>query len=222
MSDHSCSIYLESNCAVYIDIAKVASSSLKATFTSVVGLAMQSDDPHEINFPSPPIPDASKERLYPGLYTFAFVRNPWDRLVSCYRDKIVGEVSDFTEFSDKGLAHCLSVYDEFSANMTFKEFVYAVNSIPDNHADEHFRSQFYNLVNASGEIAIDFIGRFEKLDFDFSLIVKQIGLPESTTLPRLQAASKPVRYSDYYTDTTRKIVAERYERDIRYFFYIFE
>lgn len=38
-------------------------------------------------------------------YHAVYFRNPWDRLVSCYRDKIGGEVDDFTDFSASGVAH---------------------------------------------------------------------------------------------------------------------
>ena len=216
-------IFLESYGAVYIDIAKVASSSLKATFAAVLGLDLDRVDgnPHEVEFPRPLESSGAGERLYPGLYTFSFVRNPWDRLVSCYRDKIEGEVKDFTQFSDSGIAHCLARFDVFSANMSFEAFVYAVASIPDAQADEHFRSQHNYLTNVGGDIAVDFVGRYENLEADFRYVAERIGLPPKISLPRMQANPRRVNYVDYYTAATRDIVATRFAQDIEFFAYWF-
>jgi chondroitin 4-sulfotransferase 11 len=216
-------VFLECYSAVYIDIAKVASSSLKATFAAVLGLDLDTvaGNPHEVEFPHPSEPSPAGERLYPGLYTFAFVRNPWDRLVSCYRDKIQGQVEGFTRFSQSGVARCLTRFDMFRANMSFEEFVHAVALIPEAEADEHFRSQHNYLTNVRGEIGIDFVGRYEQIGSDFRHVAERIGLPTGIHLPRLQANPHSVRYTDYYNAATRDIVATRFAQDIALFSYHF-
>lgn len=218
MIHHEHSIFIPPHRAVYIDIAKVASSSIKATLAAVLDLQGAEGNPHLIDFPRPPLANVDAQRLYPDLYTFAFVRNPWDRLVSCYRDKIGGEVADFTSFAESGVAHCLARFDAFSANMSFDDFVHAVSTIPDDEADEHFRSQADYVCNARGEVAVDFIGRYEQLDQDFALVADKIGLSPELHLPRLQAAPK-VGHNSFYTPTTRKLVEQRYCRDIELFGY---
>jgi len=216
-------IYLGGYGAVYIEIAKVASSSLKTVFAPLLGIDLLTVDgnPHDIDFPRPPRPAVDGERFYPGLFTFAFVRNPWDRLVSCYRDKIRGEADDFTGFAESGVAHCLAGFDVFTAQMAFEDFVRAVAAIPDDEADDHFRSQHPYLTNSSGAIAVDVVGRFENLDSDFRDIVRTAGLPLAFPLPRLQAARVSHRYQDFYAPATRKAVARRYARDIDLFSYEF-
>jgi hypothetical protein len=217
------SIYLEAYGAVYVEIAKVASSSLKVAFADLMGLDLEAagGNPHEIDFPHPPRPAEDGDRFYPGLITFAFVRNPWDRLVSCYRDKVRGEAEDFTGFAASGVAHCLAGFDVFTADMSFEDFVHAVAAIPDDAADDHFRSQHTYLTNSSGEVAVDFVGRFENLDSDLSKVAGLTGLPLDLPLPRLQAVGRPRRYADFYTAATRNAVARRYARDIELFSYRF-
>lgn len=214
------SIYLEQYRAVYIDIAKVASSSIKATLASVLEVEIPGGNPHEIEFPRPPTSAPTDDRIYPNLYSFAFVRNPWDRLVSCYRDKIAAEVPDFTGFADSGVAHCLVRFGVFKAGMSFSDFVHAVASIPDQEADEHFRPQSEYVTNTAGLIAIDYVGRYEKLADDFSVVARHIGLPEGTLLPHLQAAPQK-DYAAYYTPETRALVETRYARDVELFNYRF-
>ena len=210
------SIYLPPHRAVYIDIAKVASSSLKLDLQAVGG------NPHALEFPRPPESIHDGKRLYPGLYTFAFVRNPWDRMVSCYRDKIRHEAGGFTSFSSSGVAHCLATFDEFTAGMSFESFVHAVASIPDADADEHFRSQHPYLTDDLGGVAIDFVGRYENLQDDFRHVAETIGLPSQTVLPRLQVAASSVNYTDYYTQETQRVVASRFCEDIERFAYQFK
>lgn len=220
MTPQEHSILLEPYGAVYLDIAKVASSSIKATLASVLGLQGADGNPHEVEFPRPPAADLNGDRLYPGLFTFAFVRNPWDRLVSCYRDKIAGEVDDFTGFADSGVAHCLARFDVFSANMSFADFVQAVACIPDADADEHFRSQSDYVTNASGQLAVDFLGRYEALADDFAIAARRVGLPSDIRLPRLQSAPE-IDPAGFYTPELRDVVSNRYSQDVELFGYEF-
>ena len=223
MTGPECTVLLAPFDAAYVEIPKVACSSLKVAFARMLGVSLEAagGNPHIVEFPSPDGDGANDDRLYPGLFTFTFVRNPWDRLVSCYRDKIGGEVDDFTGFSEAaGVAYCLARFDEFTAGMSFEAFVRAVASIPDEGADAHFRSQNTFVRTKAGKLGVDLIGRYERLQSDFAYVSRQVGLP-SIVLPRLQAAKTAVNYVEYYDLETRKLVASRFRDDIDTFGYEF-
>src|SRR5947199_7233885 len=96
--------------AVFIEIPKVGCTSLKSICAQLLGLDLKGvgGDPHQVRYPTI-VAERSGDALFPGLFSFAFVRNPWDRLVSCYRDKILGEVDGFTHFTIRpGVANCLA------------------------------------------------------------------------------------------------------------------
>lgn len=217
-------ILLESYRAVYVEIPKVACTSIKVALASLVGVDLDetAGNPHEARWPRPPAEPTGDGPLFPGLFAFAFVRNPWDRLVSCYRDKIGGEVDGYTYFTIRpGVANCLARFDAFVAGMSFGDFVRAVASIPDDDADAHFRSQHTFITDDHGRIAVDFVGRYEQLAEDFRRVEERIGLPP-IDLPRLQAARAPRSYPAFYTADSRQIVAQRYARDLELFGYAFD
>jgi chondroitin 4-sulfotransferase 11 len=217
------SILLSRYRAIYLWIPKVACSSLKTAFAPLLCLSVEAahGDPHHIRFPRPVRSESLQRALYPGYYRFGFVRNPWDRLVSCYRDKIKNEVGGYTHFTLRpGVANCLARFEAFVPDMSFDAFVDAVASIPDDDADEHFRSQHTFLTNRKGELVADFVGRYERLAEDFDAVRAKTGLPE-IALPRLQAARTVAKYAPYYTDRTRAVVAERFRKDIEMFGYEF-
>lgn len=218
MNDVNHHIVLSPYSAVYVDIAKVASSSIKRVLAELLGLECPDENPHEAAF-SYSEQSAIEQAADSRLFTFAFVRNPWDRLVSCYRDKIVGEVTDFTRFGASGVARCLERFDTFHAGMSFEDFVQAVAAIPDPDADEHFRSQADYLTDHDNRIIVDFIGRYENLQADFAKVARRLKLPIQV-LPRLQSAPSR-RYADFYDTNTQSLVAARYARDIALFNYSF-
>jgi hypothetical protein len=87
-------------------------------------------------------------------------------------------------------------------------------------ADDHFRSQHTFVTNTLGDVAIDFVGRFETVTRDFQRVCEKLGLP-SLTLPYVQAESTARRYTQYYTLRTRSIVASRFREDVSLFGYHF-
>jgi len=154
-------ILLEPYRAVYVEIPKVAFTSIKTALAEILGISLRSTggDPHRLGWPTAEISSSHSAPLFPGLFAFAFVRNPWDRLVSCYRDKIRGEVNGYTYFTIRpGVADCLARFDAFVPDMSFADFVAVVASIPDDDADSHFRSQYTFVTDEKGKIGVDFLG----------------------------------------------------------------
>jgi len=216
-------IFLEPYCAVYVETPKVACTSIKTALAAVLGIDLKSTggDPHRVQWPTAERSSNHSGRLFPGLFTFAFVRNPWDRLVSCYRDKIRGEVDGYTYFTIRpGVANCLARFDAFVPGMSFADFVAAVASISDEDADGHFRSQHTFVTDEEGKIGVDFIGSFERLAEDFRFVQERIGLSPSS-LPWLQKARNAASYTDFYNKKTRQIAGARFRQDIEMFGYEF-
>jgi hypothetical protein len=160
------------------------------------------------------------ESKYRDYFKFAFVRNPWDRLVSCYSQKLLdvrkdsmGQKSNLSP-SIRGI--------ELYYGMPFNEFVQAVHVIPDEKANIHFRSQCATVCDEDGGIMADFVGRFETLGEDFSYVAQRIGVPEIQLPHLLRSKNRGGRsYSEFYDDRLAELVHDRYAEDVERFDYSF-
>lgn len=140
----------------------------------------------------------------------AFVRNPWDRLVSWYA--MIAQ-------SDRDLKMHHYVHDN---SHDFPSFVRnCTATIHDHDGEKSFtRNQVDYLVDADGRMLVDFVGRFETLDHDATRLFRSIGLLDAR-LPHVNATTHG-HYSASYTDDLADVVARRFTRDIEHFGYEFE
>lgn len=191
--------------AIYIPIPKVACRSIKFTLAQHIGLK---GNPHTANWDYVPLATVNRQT---GFFRFAYVRNPLDRLLSCYAQKIV-------QFRKEPLRDGPLVFwkygDTFHRDMEFGEFVRQVAQIPDRFSDPHFRSQHQFLLHR-GKLAVDFLGRFESLQEDWDAVASRTALPP---LPQ-QNRSKHRPYQEEYTPELARIACERYRQDVHLFEY---
>ena len=143
-------------------------------------------------------------------HSFTFVRNPFERLVSCYRDRVLydGPTETLRRPYFSNYAY------RIPANITFAEFVRIVARIPDWLADRHFKSQVSTLYRR-GRCRVDFIGRFENLEEDWKTVANRFGF--DAKLPpvnRSGAASGAHDYRAEYTPELVEIVYQRYKKDV--------
>jgi chondroitin 4-sulfotransferase 11 len=163
-----------------------------------------------------------KKGEYPDYFKFTFVRNPWDRILSCYSDTILHE--DVTNYKYKNgvfRRYVRKYKNLFYRGMPFEEFVRVISRIPDERADRHFRSQHSFITDENDNILVDFIGRFEKLSKDLAFLSEKTDFKD---MPFFHE-NKSKREKDYrmrYTEETRRLVAERYKNDIKLFDYRFQ
>ena len=156
-------------------------------------------------------------------FTFAFVRNPWDRLVSWYAmiqahlKKLPSDKQTSDEpFSDSPFwNHVIRDshdFDSFLMNCTDVIFERGC-----------FKSYAFNqidyLSDENGIISVNFVGRFESLLNDASKVFERLGI-EVDKLPNV-GPSQHEHYSHYYTQKTRSLIAQRFQRDIEMFNYQF-
>lgn len=192
---------------IYFEVPKTGTSSLKRLLTEHTDLT-QMTTLHAF-------------LKYPDYRRFAFVRNPWDRLLSCYLDKIKPDANFENQHFQHGIPKKFHKYGVFRARMGFDEFVHAVAAIPDKFADGHFASQYRRLI-LEGEIVIDHLARFENFREETNRFLKAIGLDEQIEVPHLRKTARPKSLAQYYNAETVRAVEKRYSEDIRLFGYEFD
>ena len=147
--------------------------------------------------------DGLDATVWDGYFKFAFVRNPWDRLVSwyqmCQQDTAPNA---FSRYVRNGFP-------------TFASFVAGATTGP---GAKTIVNQIDYLTDAGGQAIVDFVGRYESLDADFAQVCERIGI--AGPLPRANA-SRRGDYRGYYDEMTRDVVAGRFRRDIDAFGYQF-
>lgn len=132
-------------------------------------------------------------------YSFGFVRNPWDRMVSWFHWSIQNECRHWTRMGLVGAK-------------TFPEFL----------ANEHpalWSPQVDFYRDLRGNMLVEDIFCFEDFNAAVQRICLQFSLPESQ-FPH-ENKSRHAHYTTYYTPELRKRVEVQCARDIQAFEYTF-
>jgi hypothetical protein len=81
----------------------------------------------------------------------------------------------------------------------------------------------FGVCSIDGNLAVDFLGRFETLEQDLRSALEQVGLSSAEALPDAKTRFRPgsVRYRDHYDEDTRSIVADWYASEIKLLGYEF-
>jgi chondroitin 4-sulfotransferase 11 len=137
-------------------------------------------------------------------FTFTVVRNPWDKVVSHYHYRVR---TNQTGLGDNPIP--------------FAEWLQRVYVDRDPHYFDQprmFMPQKQWLVNESGDVLVEFIGRFENLQQDFDRICQRLQVEAS--LGHAKPSSRG-SYRDYYDADSEALVRQAFAEDIALFDYQF-
>lgn len=153
--------------------------------------------PYICHIKAPELISRIGKETFQSFFTFAFVRNPWDWQVSLYKYML----KDSTHYQHE-LIKSLGNFDQYIRW----------------RCEEAVRFQKDFIYSEDGELLVDFVGRFERLDSDFGAICSRLGI--YTSLPRLNVSNtRP--YQEFYTKETKALVGEIFDADISLFNYSF-
>lgn len=174
----------------------------------------------------------AKKRIgkkWDDIFTFAFVRNPFDRMVSIYFYLVSESRGDYAQrllsqrktpkqvwpYVAVGETHTRLQWDAFDG---FDWFIRSFNfEYLKTHPDTHiFWPQSTFICNKDGEILVDFVGRFEQLGKDWEEVCRRCKI-KIEPLPHLNKSSHPP-WKDLYHPETRRIVRKVYADDFRLFY----
>jgi hypothetical protein len=188
---------------IYFDVPKNASSSIKTLMFSV-----EHKDKYDQRY-AMFIPVAFWKQYFPDMVfrwsdildltyiKFSFLRNPYDRLVSGYRN---------------------SGWRFTYSDVTFEEFVESLpdrlDTPPTDVHNNHYKPLSYFIPKSGGRFCLDFVGKIENFAEDFTALLHACGIHIDVSSLRVANKSKRRHYRDYYNSHTRKIAEKIYGEDI--------
>lgn len=210
------------NQLMYVETPKVACSTIKLTLAKLEleDVDYFREDIHD-RYLSPlirpsQVGDFDKFLKRPDLVKFCFVRNPYERLLSSYLNKVGGrnEIIYTNLLCQLGLDQT-----DFSREISFAEFVSCVEQTPVSMMDSHWRPQYYQTFQES--LDYDLVGRLENFEDDMRTLEKMISRDLSPYMSSwtLHQTNSKDRFSEYYDDDLLERVYELYRVDFEAFGY---
>ncbi len=176
------------------------------------------------------------EKIWDDYFTFAFVRNPYDMILSLY--------SMYTQYPQYTNPAQPEFYHPWNQYKSFEDFVISM----DEHSHEpdkkwrkilkrfevetqmdvwtdlenlqtSYLTESWKGTDGPGKILVDFVGKYENLVDDFHHVCQTIGLPKLDLIHYGGTKHKP--YQDSYNERMKKIVYEHSSLDIERFGYSF-
>ncbi len=132
---------------------------------------------------------------YHDFFKFTFVRNTWARVYSWYANIMKDEV----------LRKSFKITD---LNYSYEQFL-------SEKIDHTTFSQLSFITDSKGNVPMDFIGRFERLQEDFTTVCSKLGI-DDPTLPKLLVRNYG-HYTDNYSNETKDLIYKLYKDEIDYF-----
>ncbi|WP_139854867.1 sulfotransferase family 2 domain-containing protein [Aequorivita sinensis] len=205
---------------IFIHIPKTAGTSINEFFHPGVKFKVTPPD-YERLFGWCPIRKlhmqhaTSKQLLETGLVTeeqwntyfkFTFIRNPWDRTYSDYlwMQKYSGIKGSFNNYLNKS--------NEFAEILNDRS--------TEKYLGDHLLNQT-DFFDFEGKFKPDFIGRFENFENDISLVLEHLSINKTFNLHK-NKTKRYSHYSNFYTNSRQKKVANIFKNDVSLLSYSFE
>lgn len=135
-----------------------------------------------------------------SYYKFAFVRNPYEQLISDY----------FWRLRSSG------------QNVSFLTYLQALRDKNESGGLVHPGAvSNYEMVTLGNEIAVDFLGRYENIEQDFAAIGQKLGIEGLKLQSHEKQGKKQLNYADYYGEQERKLADQLLSQELELFGYNF-
>ncbi len=138
---------------------------------------------------------------FESYFSFAFERNPFDRVVSAFHHTLRNRQARGVDVSDW-------TFDNF---VTMKECQRLVR----------LRNTGFGLYSSKNEIAVNYVYRFEDLSIAIDDIFDRIGQPVPDDLPVTKRSDRDRNYRSYYTPYLRGLVEDHFVWELERFGYEF-
>ncbi len=201
---------------IYVPIPKVACTAVKEALFYGGKLADDHEQYMEVHRKAKKLTTYSIKNDHRKWPVLAVVRNPFERLVSCYLDKVKKPVQhNGRYYFDSRYAQIflqkksgMRIHHE----MSFEDFVTMVSRIPDWLADGHFRSQAHFLKDLGKGTDVAYLFRFETLETDWRVLQKNHqGLPD---LRKRNSTPKKALHEWFDSEEILELAYERYRYDV--------
>ncbi|MFO8234698.1 MAG: sulfotransferase family 2 domain-containing protein [Bacteroidales bacterium] len=148
------------------------------------------------------------KQIWKEYFTFAFVRNPWDLMVSSYEWwlQMAGMWPDLHDDIQK-----------IKKMKGFHEFIWSEYGL--SRINEQYGNIYDWISEGDDEIIVDYVGKYENLDKDLNWIGSHLGISEVVP-PKINVTER-LPYREYYDEESKKLVGERFEKTIEKFEYSF-
>lgn len=193
---------------LFVHIQKTAGTSIRESLRTLEGTVVQPQRHTMLQFIDP--------EPYRGYFRFCFVRNPFDRLVSWWNMLTHLDLrNEFTNSKEKGTYGLSEFLDRAGIIHETRP-----HEPPPNLSDLKPISfnQLDYITDAKGQLGVDFIGRFERLEQDFRHVCNCIGA--DLALPHLNRFDHR-HYREYYNAGDVEKVRRLCQRDLDFFGYEF-
>lgn len=153
------------------------------------------------------------------LFSFGFVRNPFDRLVSAYFHFVQKPLKEnehpFQQDTYRSIKklHGGVIASGLDTKEAFRFFAHDILPARRDFVN-HFRPQTYFLCGQEGDTLVNYVGRFESLQSDFNEVCKRLGRDASSELPRGNSTVHQ-HWGEYYDSVTAGLVRMLYAGDFR-------
>ena len=126
-------------------------------------------------------------------FVFVVVRNPYERVLSCWHNRVKEAKILYTNPELIGL--------------DFELFVEKISKISDDEADHHFRTQSWFIK----DIDVDLVLRLENIEDDWEILSKKVGIKKELVHERQTQYGDKIK--SFYNKKLVDLVYNRYEED---------
>ena len=161
-------------------------------------------------------------------FRFLFVRDPFHRLLSGYRDKFFGKNKYYTNVLRRMIVRAFRPQEVEEVgtetnNVTFAEFLKFILSYSNPLTrDAHWRQAHQLCFPCAFEF--DLIGHYETLEEDAAYLLKKAGLDDRVTFPPVRSSQASSDFMTYYSQVPREVISrlgEAFRSDFEMFGYPF-